>query len=272
MFGYVIADPNQLNEEQKNLYRSYYCGLCRSLKRQFGEISRLTLNYDMTFMVLFLSDLLDPETKIGRRTCAVHPMKRKMISENEIIDYGAAMNILLAYYNFLDDWEDERNTAARAGAAALKKHIPGIRARYPRQAKAVEEGMQALKQEEALGARDLDTAANLFGTMLGELFVFQKDHWSEDCRRFGQALGCFVYWMDAHCDLEKDVKKDRYNPLRLIREEPDYEARVREMLEGALGDCALILERLPLVEHLDILRNVIYSGVWTKYKTKGEQP
>ncbi len=269
MFGYVIANPGQLNAEQNSLYRSYYCGICRSLKRQFGQASRLTLNYDMTFMVLLLADLLDPETKTYRKRCIVHPVKRKMISENEIIDYGAAMNILLVYYNLLDDWEDDRNVSSRAAAAVLKKHIPGIRKRYPRQAKAVEEGMRALKKEEAIGPRDLDTAANLFGEILGELFVYRKDHWAEDCRRFGRALGHFVYWIDAYTDLKADQKKNRYNPLSLIAEQEDFESRVREMLESALGDCALILERLPLVEHLEILRNVLYSGVWTRYK--GEQ-
>ncbi len=273
MFGYVIANPAQLNEEQKTLYRSYYCGLCRSLKQQFGQVSRLTLNYDMTFMVLFLADLLDPQTKTFRARCAIHPVKRKMISQNEIIDYGAAMNVLLAYYNLLDNWKDDRDTASRVGAAALKKHIPAIRSRYPRQTKAVEEGMKALGQEEAIGPRELDTAANIFGDLLGELFVFQNDRWAEDCRNLGRALGNFIYWLDAYCDLKKDRKKNRYNPLILIGEEPDFEVRVREMLEGALGDCALILERLPLVEHLEILRNVLYSGVWTKYNTenKGDQ-
>ena len=29
MFGYVIANLEALNEEQRARYRSYYCGLCR---------------------------------------------------------------------------------------------------------------------------------------------------------------------------------------------------------------------------------------------------
>ena len=86
----------------------------------------------------------------------------------------------------------------------------------------------------------------------------------------GQGLGRFIYLMDAYEDLPKDLKKGSYNPMTLLCDRPDYQARVEEMLKDTLGECALILERLPLVEHLDILRNVIYSGVWSKFN-KGEK-
>ena len=265
MFGYVVANMDQLTEEQKELYRSYYCGLCRSLKKQFGNFGRLTLNYDMTFMVLLLADLRDPVTQLHTGRCIVHPRKEKKMAENEIIDYGAAMNILLAYYNLLDDWQDEKKQSAKTAANRLKRFIPEIEKKYPRQARAVQKQLEQLSIEEERTPRDLDTAANLSGKMLGQLFVYEKDFWAEDLYRFGEALGRFVYWMDAYEDLPKDRKKGRYNPMSLICDREDYQARVEEMLKSTLGECALILERLPLVEHLDILRNILYSGVWSKY-------
>ncbi len=276
MFGYVVANIDQLTEEQKTIYRSYYCGLCRSLKKQYGNFGRLTLNYDMTFMVLLLADLFDPATKTYSERCIVHPGKQRIKSENEVIDYGASMNILLAYYNLMDDWADEGKRKAKLAADRLKKHIPAIEAQYPRQAQVIREGMEELSREENTSPENLDAAANIFAKQLGQLFVYRQDYWAEDCRRFGEALGRFVYWMDAYEDLEKDRKKGGYNPMTLIADQPDYQQRVQEMLRNTLGECAEILERLPLVEHLDILRNVLYSGVWTKYeelnkpKNKGE--
>ena len=276
MFGYVVANMDRLSEAEKSIYRSYYCGLCRSLKKQYGNFGRLTLNYDMTFMVLLLADLFDPETKTHSERCIVHPAKQRLKAENEVLDYGASMNILLAYYNLLDDWEDEGKQRAKAAANRLKKYIPAIEKKYPRQAQAVREGMEALGREENTPPENLDAAANLFAKQLGELFVYRQDYWAEDCRLFGEALGRFVYWMDAYEDLEKDRKRGGYNPMTLIAEQEDYQQRVKEMLCNTLGECAVILERLPLVEHLDILRNVLYSGVWTKYeelntpKNKGE--
>ena len=147
MFGYIVANTEQLSEEQIAVYREYYCGLCRSLKGQFGNFGRLTLNYDMTFMVLLLADLTDPETTYHEGRCVVHPKKKRRMAQNRIIDYGAAMNILLAYHNLMDDWKDEGKASAKAAADRLKKHIPAIEEQYPRQSKAVRSALEALGAE-----------------------------------------------------------------------------------------------------------------------------
>ena len=274
MFGYVVANMDQLDESQKEIYRSYYCGLCRSLKNLFGNIGRLTLNYDMTFMVLLLADLYDPETKVYESRCVIHPKKRRKMAENEALDYGAAMNLLLAYYNLMDNWEDEQDYRSRLAAKQLEKYIPKLEKAYPRQALAIREGLSELQAVEAKNQKDLDSAANAFGRMLGQIFFWKKDRWKDDCMAFGDALGHFIYWMDALEDLPKDIKKKNYNPFIPYAGDADFEERVEQMLKSALGDCAFILERLPLVEHLDILRNILYSGIWSKYegiKNKGEE-
>ena len=36
-------------------------------------------------------------------------------------------------------------------------------------------------------------------------------------------------------------------------------------LSDVATDCALAFERLPLEQDLDLLRNILYSGVWTKW-------
>lgn len=33
-----------------------------------------------------------------------------------------------------------------------------------------------------------------------------------------------------------------------------------------MADCSKKFEMLPLIEEVTILRNIIYSGVWTKYE------
>ena len=44
MFGYLTADTATLTEEQLKRYQACYCGLCRSLEKRHGQLSRLTLN------------------------------------------------------------------------------------------------------------------------------------------------------------------------------------------------------------------------------------
>ena len=55
MFGYLTADISALSREQYQRYKACYCGLCRSLSQRHGQLSRLTLNYDVTFLILLLS-------------------------------------------------------------------------------------------------------------------------------------------------------------------------------------------------------------------------
>ena len=65
MFGYLVADPALLSEEESARYRACYCGLCRSIRERYGEAAGLSLTYDMTFLVLLLDSLYEPETAAG---------------------------------------------------------------------------------------------------------------------------------------------------------------------------------------------------------------
>ncbi len=102
---------------------------------------------------------------------------------------------------------------------------------------------------------------------MGELFAVEEDSiWNPRFRAFGEALGRFVYWMDACVDLEKDRKKGCYNPLLVMHpaEEVDEEEKL-ELLKMLIAECTSEFERLPLVRDVEILRSVLYSGVWTQY-------
>ena len=41
-----------------------------------------------------------------------------------------------------------------------------------------------------------------------------------------------------------------------------------DIFELLLARCAQNFERLPCVEDADLLRNILYSGVWLKYNCK----
>ena len=74
--------------------------------------------------------------------------------------------------------------------------------------------------------------------------------------------------MDAYDDLARDKRKGAYNPLKTMSEQPGYEEEMREIFELLLARCAKRFERLPCVEDADLLRNILYSGIWLKYNCK----
>ena len=265
MFGYIEANVQSLNEEQLKRYRGCYCGLCRALKHRHGQLSRITLSFDITFLVMLLSSMYEPEEAAGEGRCAVHPIKKRFYWNNRFSDYGADMNVALAYYNCLDDWKDDGKIVRYAQAKALEPHYREIYERWPRQCKAIEKCIDELSIIEK-EVSDPDAGANCFGELMGELFVCDEDSlWGERLRLFGQALGRFIYMMDACVDYEKDRKHGRYNPLIKHGEEDLTQEDKLLILKMLVGECSRIFEQLPLVQDVDIMRNILYSGVWQQY-------
>ena len=108
MFGYVKINKMDLTFREYEHYRGYYCGLCKCLKDNHGEISRLSLNYDITFLVLVLTSVYKPKSKVIEEGCITNPFKKKKKIINEITEYAASMNVLLAYYKLEDNYKDDK--------------------------------------------------------------------------------------------------------------------------------------------------------------------
>ena len=74
MFGYIMPDKPELKIREYEIYRAYYCGVCKAIKKNHGNIPRLTLTYDTTFSA-FLSSLVEEQPQIKDSRCALHPLK-----------------------------------------------------------------------------------------------------------------------------------------------------------------------------------------------------
>lgn len=130
MFGYITVNRPELKVKESAAYDAYYCGLCHALHGRHGRAGQLTLTYDMTFLVILLNGVYEHplHEKTGR--CLVHPMKQHTERWNDFSSYCADMNVLLAYYNLLDDWQDERRISRFAAAQLLSKQYEAIKAKY----------------------------------------------------------------------------------------------------------------------------------------------
>ena len=338
MFGYVVVNKPELKFREFDVYRAYYCGLCHSLSKRHGLSGQLTLSYDMTFLVILLSSLYEPEHSVTSKRCIVHPLKRQNIISSEFTDYVADMNVILSYFKCLDDWHDDRSVLKLAYSKLLKKGSIGknlnnvhatsdstddgsVAATQP---SAVDDGSVAATQPSAvddgsvtatqpnsdsnnqnsyftddsghlhispdysyknkieaisslldeLGTREkmnetnVDVVAGLFGRIMQILFVPFDDIYAKGLGRMGFYLGKFIYIMDAFDDVEDDVKKGHYNVFSNCYTDPDFETHVKDMLTMMMAECSDAFEMLPAVDNADILRNILYSGVWNSYERR----
>lgn len=271
MFGYVTIYRKDLTESALDCYQGYYCGLCEALGQRYGMPGRMTLSYDMTFAALLQSALYDPEAVHSSGRCLPHPVKARPRISNRYIDYAADMSVALAYYNYLDDWQDEHRSASLRNAKRLEKYLPAIEEAHPRQCSAIRAQLDALNQLEGSGREDLDALCGCFGTLLGNVLACEDDLWAPVLLRLGRGLGGFIYLMDAYDDLEKDAKNGSFNALAALHAKLDadaFEQRCHELFTQQLGICGESFILLPILKDSpegQLLYNTIYSGVWCKY-------
>lgn len=267
MFGYVMASVGEFSKEEKQRYKSVYCGICRQIRQRTGNVARLTLSYDMAFLALLLMSLYEPEETQGDRACALHPVHPRPWTDNEFVRYGADMNVVLAYYKALDDGADENSVPAKMLASSLKKDAQKIRQLYPQQCAAIQKCLETLAALEKEGCQNPDEPAGCFGQLMAELLVYREDMWAPTLRQLGMALGRYIYLADAAVDYRKDRQKGRYNPFAAMGMEEDYPTWEQYLLL-AMGRCTDYYERLPLVQDKAILDNILYSGVWVEFRRR----
>ena len=271
MLGVMTVRQPELRFREFDRYRGVYCGLCRSIGKRCGAVCRMALSFEMTFVAMLLTSLYEPETAQDMRRCPLHPIKKRLMLSNEAIDYCADMSALTAYYDLRDGWEDEKKVSHLAASGLLKAAAQRAGEKWPTQRDAIVSYVEKLHAVEAANDQNLDTAANLTGEMFAELLLMKKDVYERDLRELGFYLGKFIYLCDCYEDVERDVKKNNYNPLIARSGEESFALQCEEMLSLIMAQAARAFERLPLLEDAEIMRNILYSGVWMWFEQATER-
>ena len=259
MFGYLIADRKNLNEEEFRTYRAVYCGICSKL-RDSGISGSLALSYDLVFLRMILSSMYEPDESESEERCPIHPVKGVPMLTDVFSGYAADVGIMLAYYKAEDDWKDDRNLIKHAAAGILRKRFEEASAGLPRQSTVIKEQLERISAMEEARSGDVDALCNAFGKLLGEMFVYDNDdYWARYLREFGEAVGRYLYLLDAVVDLQDDIRKNRYNPL-CQADKATWEWQ-KEALYLYLGEISQTYDYLPIIKYSPIINSIVYSGM-----------
>jgi len=255
----------ELKIKDYDVYHGFYCGLCSELKRKYGFLGQVTLTYDMTFLILLLSSVYDIPAKKSMERCLVHPGKKHLRLSNEVTEYAAHLNMILTYYHFLDDKEDEGSKKAWLGTVVYHGKKKKAARQQGHLEQHVREGLSELSALEKAGGMDACRLADCFGRLMAGLFDYRQDCFSKYLKELGYHLGRFIYIMDAYDDLEEDGKKGCFNPFLKQRGHPDFEKLIEGMLLDEMAAAADAFQKLPCLKYVDILGNILYAGVWNRY-------
>ena len=274
VFGYVAPLKSELRVKDLALYNAYYCGLCRSIKARYGDLPRITLSFDCTFLAL----LLDGVNGGGRCTlhrCGYKPFRkpRPMAPDSESLRFAADINILLAYDKCLDDWHDEHGVKGLAGEVALKGAANKAKQACPAAAAAIEEGLSELSRLEKASSSDLDAPADAFARLMRGVLSsapVSDENTKAVLSHLGWHLGRWIYLIDAWDDRERDAKKGSYNPFNLSGA---GEERASFLLHFSLNEAAKAYDLLSVKSNGAVLENILCLGCAKKTESllKGEQ-
>lgn len=264
MFGYVKINKNELKVREYNVYKSYYCGLCKTLKSEYGYFSRFGLNYDSVFLALLLSSVTEDEYDCKNQICIAHPLEKKPIMQkNRSLSYSAAVMIILALLKLEDDMRDEKSPKAFFTFFLLLGTKRKLLKKHKKLYTDCRNEINKLSDLEKNKCDDIDILADVFANLLKLLFTpeFITDETKKRIlAHIGYMLGRFIYIIDAYEDIEKDKNKNSFNPFALSEKAPDKN-EIYELLSLNLSSMAASYELLDLKINKPILDNIIYLGL-----------
>lgn len=242
MFGYVKPYVPELRIIENKYYGAAYCGLCRTMRRETGMLSRLTLSYDLTFLALARLAVTGEIPQFEEKRCFVHPLKKKLVMKPcEALAYSAKVCVILSMRK-LDDTIKDESLPKRLGARILKLLFAKAYGRAKKGCERIDEicaeSLSKLYEIERERLRSADTPAGVFGEMMGGIFAYGCGEAGNEKRRIAENVGFYVgkwiYLVDALDDIEDDAEKGNYNPFILLFDGKDLDEEKKTDIKCAL--------------------------------------
>ena len=168
MYGYVVVNKPELKIKEYDMYRSYYCGLCEELLSDYGINGQISISYDMTFLLVLLTGLYEPDTTYKEARCIAHPVHKHPVRRNKISAYVADMNVLMTYYKCVDDWQDDRKLMKKLLASSLTNKVKRIEKAYSQKARIIKAALDRMSELENNNESNIDLLAEQFGIIMAQ--------------------------------------------------------------------------------------------------------
>ena len=243
MFGYVRPAADRLTQEQTDLFRSAYCGLCRTLGRRYGLPARMILNYDLAFLAILLAG--GSGFSCARHRCPVHPIRGCPCGEeNPALDAAADLSVILTWWQLRDGVTDH------GFFGGLKYRLAAL----------------LVRRSYRKAARLRPDFDRLVQGCLGELAELER----ENCPSIDRPADTFARLLAgaAEDDLAKDQRSGSYNPLPLrfsvqegkLTEESRQE--LAQTMDRSVERMAAAFERLECGVWQPVIESVVYAGLY----------
>ena len=269
MIGYIEPDKKELKIREFDLYNSYYCGLCKEVGENYGQVCRMWLSNDMAFLALFLGALTDAEDKIKYEHCIIHPMKKKPVEvEAQSVKYASDMMMILRGEKFIDDLRDGDKSKWIGKLAGIARKYEKAANIHPAEAKMINDALQIIYEYEVPGKSDVRHMAEAFGKMMEVVFTGYAIAKEQEASigSFANNLGRWLYMIDILDDFEDDKNAKRFNPIcdLGITDRDKAKDLVEPALYFYLGEMLKAYDLIQFKKKKESIDNVVYLGLRRK--------
>ena len=271
MFGNVLIDKPNILIKDYETYRAYYCGLCKSLGKEYGMLLRLTLNYDIVLLALLGHNYEQVEPVYLTEHCITHPVRKvPTVKNNAVLTRVADINIILGYYKATDDVIDENKH--RLWKSTIGTKLKKAEKKLPEFARAVKEGYEKIRESEKEN-RSAERIADLFGQIMMACADALTEKGDSNLKKLLYYVGKWVYYVDAMEDIKEDCEKKRYNPF--LRKDTvwsdtvyaEAEKEARPFLYDCIDRMIEVYNTMEINFGEGALANIVYRG----FKARTEQ-
>lgn len=272
LFGYVTIFKDELLVREFNEYKAVYCGLCKSLGKEYGVLSRAILSYDCTFYALFLLALKGDCPGYEKKMCRCNPLKKcTYVKEGkDTLSKASALSVSSVYFKIVDNISDSKGIKKllfRLIKPIVKRWSKKAKEKYPYIYKAVEDMSLAQSNAESNPDCHLDMSAEPTANMLKTILSAEGRNNSEKLvlGNLGYHLGRWIYLMDAVDDYEDDLKNGNFNPFKSYKGDniKDY---FNQVLNQSLAETYNSWNLVDVTLYGGIIDNILLKGLGEKQK------
>ncbi len=256
MLGYLHPQLKKSNPKIKEQYRALYCGLCHSLKKNYGYRGVACLNYEVTFLLLLIIAVSESGNEIFYGSCSVTPFIRVPFVDylNTNVKTAANLSIIVSGFEIEDNvtdggtfiWKifghllDRLNEKATKELSEFEIQIKSKLIIFYNLEKSKDYALDEM----------LKACGKLVESITGPLLSSVDGPIAAIISKIANSIGQWIYLIDACDDFQKDMAVHNYNPLL----DMDNYQVVREKLNEIQGYISELISMLPLNEYGDLLR------------------
>lgn len=276
MFGYVKPLAGELRINQYELYKSAYCGLCRTAGKKVSRFSRFFLSYDFAFMAILILLFSQEKYTLSKKRCTFKPHKKHAEMENNAaLEYCSAAFSIFTYYKIADNALDSKGIKKlfyKLCSKLLKRPLcKKPKKAYPELCRCIEQNLFLLWSEEKNPDATVDSCAQYFGFLAQDIISrTAKQEYLTIAKNTGYQLGRFIYIIDAIDDIDKDSKNSSFNPFITSFESTDtakqYIKQNIDLFMYGLNMCSNSIKEMfsnsnkPVIMLRDICINILSFG------------